>query len=870
VSSKFTPSTLLLLIVASLLWGGAAIYFNLATNPFYPFALDGATWEKARGGLVATEIVPAGPADQAGLFSSDTLLLVNGVSVTSEPALQEIIDQIPADQLVIYTVRRGDALTKLEVSIKQFRTLRGYFNSEWLKKYDMQTIERQMESLKFQQRIILSWLFKPAGILLILLAIWVYVKKPELTAARLFFLTGLITGFGLATGNVDAFDLPDRLRFLYFLLVLGYIFFIPPLTLDFFRRLLFFSTFSPPQRVTILTYIPAFLGYTLSVGLLIFALAEGRAPVVEPPKGALGIVQNLLMPASWLAYLLWGAIELITRLKRKQAAINPRLGKWLLWGVIIPTAIYTAALILSTLASQDYLEWSKTFLVPLPLVLAYLILKERLLDIRVVIKRSAIYAILSTLLIGTFVILVLGISQLAVFLTGQESKLAIFAAALITAVAFNFYRLKVQSYLDRKFFKERHNYQKALLEFSKDLSRLEAVEPLLAKVACEFAGALHLSNCLPFVYDQKADVYVMVAPYCLPDPALLNIRYSASEFGLTTLLVQEKRPLEFYDLESNPLYANLPVAEKVALKKTDTAVAVPLLVKEKLVGMLHLGNKKSGDYFNPEDIDFFATLSSSLSVAVENARLHREEMEKCKMEQELGVARRIQEKLLGRELPKLPGIDLYAAYLPSRQVSGDMYSVIPVKNNQLALAIGDVSGKGIPASLLMASLHASLKMLCLECFPPADIISRLNRLVCENTDPEDFVTFFYAVYDRDTRKLSYVNAGHNPPLYFQANGRPKELSEGGIPLGIFSDRPYQAVELSVQPGSPIVLYTDGVTEADNEFEEQFGCRRLAEIVAQNRHLSAQEVGERILSGLQGFCGGKELEDDVSLVILKTV
>ena len=830
MSNKLTPATLFLLLLASLVWGGAAIYFNLAADPFYPFALDGATWEKARGGLVATEIVPTGPVERAGLLPTDTLLLANGVSVTSEKTLQEVINQIPTGQRAIYTVRRGDGLVRLEVAIER-------------------------DTFKLIQH----WLMKLAGFLYIFLAILVFTKKPELKTTWLFLFLGLMLGFLLSIILVDESVLKNNpLKLFFDTLGDASFMLIPALALDFFRRLLFFPISSPRRELTLLTYLLPSLVFLLNFSVKIVKL---QVPIIPP-----NWLWDISYGATWGVYLPWFIIEIVLRVKKKQLLINSRQAKWLLWGAGLPMAI-----VVSNLRHWIIGEWlTYLLLLPPPFVLAYLILKERLLDIGVVIKRSAIYTILSALLIATFVILVMATSQLFVLLTGEESNLAVFAAALITAVVFNLYRQKTQNYLDRKFFKDRHNYQRALLEFSKELARLENLDTLLTKISKQFAETLHLANCLPFIYNQKADAYGMISPYGLFDPPLLKVRYSASEFGLTTLLVKEKRPLEFYDLETNPLFTHLPVAEKVSLRKTDTALAVPLMAKEKLVGMLLLGNKKSGDYFNAEDIDFFATLSSSLAVAVENARLYKEELEKHEMEKELDVARRIQEKLLGRQLPKLPGIDLYAAYLPSRQVSGDMYSVIPVKNNQLALAIGDVSGKGIPASLLMASLQSSLQMLCLECFPPADIISRLNRLVCENTDPEDFVTFFYAVYDRDNRKLSYVNAGHNPPLYFPAKGEPKELSEGGLPLGIFSDRQYQADELSVQPGSPIVLYTDGVTEAGYEFEEQFGCQRLAKIVAQNRHLSAQEIGERILSGLHEFCGARELEDDVSLVILKTV
>jgi sigma-B regulation protein RsbU (phosphoserine phosphatase) len=188
----------------------------------------------------------------------------------------------------------------------------------------------------------------------------------------------------------------------------------------------------------------------------------------------------------------------------------------------------------------------------------------------------------------------------------------------------------------------------------------------------------------------------------------------------------------------------------------------------------------------------------------------------------------------------------------------------------VALAVGDVAGKGVPASLLMATVQSSLTTLVEQKFSPVEIMQRLNRLVQENTEPQHFVTFFLGFFDANNRRLTYVNAGHNPPLYFPPGGKPKELTEGGLLLGIMPEVRYEAGELPLQKNAPVVLYTDGVTEAENHSEEQFGTERLSEIVESNRQLSAKELGERILTGLKSFCDGKELGDDVSLVILKAL
>ncbi len=836
------PKALLLLLFVILFWGDASFYFTIYAPKYFQQALDGADWKPASGGLVPTDIRPDGPADRAGLILTDTLLSANGVSISNDGSLQEVIDAVPAGRRVIYIVRRGDHLIRLEVQP-----------------------ERDLTGL------ILHWPLKLGGFLYIFLGILVFVKKPELATARVFLFFSGVAGTLLAMSWVNTSGMSSMVRFSYNLWIVFNVCFVGAFALDFMRRLMFFSSpHTPAKGLVRLTYLPA-LAATLFYFLPI-AIALTKGKIEWPTTGLWRQFQPYVIPALYGIYLIWFMAEITLRVRKKEFVLNLRQGNWLQWGLGLPMSLFVIfAIILPAFLDHPLLRWSLLCLIPPPIVLTYLILKERMMDVGVVVKRSLIYAILSALLIGTFVLLVMAASQLVVFLTGQESRLAVFAAALLTAVAGNLYRERVQNYLDRSFFRDRHNYQKTLLEFSKELSRLERIDTLLAKISRQFVDTLHVTNCLPFILDQKTESYGMVSPYGLTDPVLEKVRFSASEFGLSTLLTKDGRPIELYDLETNSLFTHLPVAEKVALKKMETALAVPLLLKDKLVGILLLGNKKSGDHFSSEDADFFATFSASLAVVVENARLYKEELEKHEMERELDVARQIQERLVACcRLPELSGIDVATTYLPSKQVSGDLFTVLPARGNQVALAVGDVSGKGVPASLLMATVQSSLTTLVEQKLSPTEIMQRLNRLVHQNTEPQHFVTFFLGLFDSESHRLAYVNAGHNPPLYFPPGGKSKELVEGGLLLGIMPEARYEAGEVLLQKNGPLVLYTDGVTEAENHSEEQFGTERLTEIIEQNRLLSAKELGERILFGLKDFCDGRELGDDVALVILKVV
>ena len=839
---KLKPKALLLLLFVVLIWGDASFYFTIYAPKYFQQARDGADWKPASGGLVPTNIHPDGPADRAGLILTDTLLTANGVSISNDGTLQEILDAVPAGGRVIFTVRRGDHLIRLEVQPE--RNLTG---------------------------LILHWPLKLGGFLYIFLGVLVFVKKPELPIARVFLFFTSVAGSLLAMSWVNTSGMNDQVQFAYNLWIVFNVCFVGAFALDFMRRLMFFVPSNAPAKgLTRLTYLPALLAAVFYFFPIAIALTKGK--IEWPTVGLWRQFQPYVIPALYGIYLAWFITEITLRIRKKEFVLNPRQGAWLQWGMGLPMSIFVIfGIILPAFFNNSLLRWSLLGLIPPPIILAYLILKDRMMDVGVVVKRSLIYAILSALLVGTFVLLVMAASRLVVIWTGQESQLAIFAAALLTAVVGNLYRERVQNYLDRSFFKERHHYQKALLEFSKDLARLERLDTLLAKISKQFVETLHVTNCFPFILDEKTQSYRMVSPYGLTDPVLEKVRFSGTEFGLATLLVKAARPLELYDLETNPFFAHLPVADKVAAKKMETVLAVPLLLKEKLVGMLLLGNKKSGDHFNSEDVDFFATFSASLAVVVENARLYKEELEKKEIERELDVARQIQERLVGCcRLPEITGVDVATTYLPSKQVSGDLFTVLPARGGQLALAVGDVAGKGVPASLLMATVQSSLTTLVEQKSSPVEIMQRLNRLVQENTEPEHFVTFFLGLFDANNRRLTYVNAGHNPPLYFPPGSRPKELTEGGLILGMLPEVRYETGEILLHKNAPVILYTDGVTEAENHSEEQFGTERLSEIVESNRQLPAKELGERILSGLRSFCDGRELGDDISLVILKAV
>lgn len=241
---------------------------------------------------------------------------------------------------------------------------------------------------------------------------------------------------------------------------------------------------------------------------------------------------------------------------------------------------------------------------------------------------------------------------------------------------------------------------------------------------------------------------------------------------------------------------------------------------------------------------------------------------RARFEQEMSLAREIQMDLLPKAFPKIPGLDVFGFTVPARQVGGDCYDVIDLGHGKLAITIGDVSGKGTPAAILMANVQALVRALTETGVPAGTLMERVNRIVCASTDDGVFITFFYCVLDSGTGALTYVNAGHNPPFILRADGTREELTDGGLIIGIVPGTRYEEGRAALSPGDGLVLFTDGITEATNASDEMFGEGRLEEVITRHRGRTAREIEERVYTSVMSFADGAPQADDLTMVVVK--
>jgi len=318
------------------------------------------------------------------------------------------------------------------------------------------------------------------------------------------------------------------------------------------------------------------------------------------------------------------------------------------------------------------------------------------------------------------------------------------------------------------------------------------------------------------------------------------------------------------DAQADPRFAG----GTVMLQGVRSVLAVPLGVGANVFGIIYADSPLSDARFTEDHLKVLTTLSSVAAIRVENARLTEEQMERERLEREQQVASEIQQRFLPASAPHVEGYELQGISFPCYEIGGDYYDFIQREDGNMVVALGDVSGKGTAAALLMSSLHAAIHAQSDAHDSIVSTIQAVNKYLTESIPPNRFVTLFYAELNPELGRLTFLNAGHNPPLIVHAGGTMEQLASGGLPLGIMADAEFREGRTQLLPGDVLVIYSDGVSEAVNPTGEEFGPTRLYEVVARNLDASASGIRDRIESALTKFCQGTPAADDITLVIVK--
>ena len=324
-----------------------------------------------------------------------------------------------------------------------------------------------------------------------------------------------------------------------------------------------------------------------------------------------------------------------------------------------------------------------------------------------------------------------------------------------------------------------------------------------------------------------------------------------------------KKPLVINDPKNDERFRGIPWDESIR-----SLIAVPMMAKSELRGVLTVYNKKDGKPFAEDDQRLLAIIAGQSGQVVENARLYEKEKTLVKMQEEIRLAARIQTELLPKSGPSIPGYDIVGRTIPAQEVGGDYFDFIPIDEHRLAFCLGDVTGKGLPASLLMANLQATLRGQTLTTGSPKTCLERSNQLLYQSTSPEKFATLFYAILDLQNHQIHYSNAGHDNPYLCSDRAATKRLKIGGIPLGMLPDFSFEQESVPLEDDSILVAYSDGVTEAMNAQEEMFGEERIAAVIDQHKNAPATEIIDHLVSAVKTFAAGYPQSDDITVVVMR--
>jgi sigma-B regulation protein RsbU (phosphoserine phosphatase) len=508
-----------------------------------------------------------------------------------------------------------------------------------------------------------------------------------------------------------------------------------------------------------------------------------------------------------------------------------------------------------------------------PLTLAYVVVVQRALDVRVLLRMGTRYALAKATL-WVIQIALLVIVGVRLFLPMIERRVpqpsdvwaALIFLALILALRFGVAK-RLEQWLDKQFFREAYNAEVMLNELSDEVRRFTETQPLLETVARTVCDTLHIRQIAMLL--RRGDSFHVEQALGFSADGALALPAQASSIRY---LVNSNEPARLYRDDPDAWYLMAGTAERRALDLLNAELLVPLPGRNRLMGIMALGPKRSEAAWSHTDMQVLQTVARQTGLALEVSELAHslaaEAAQRERANREMEIAREVQERLFPQEMPDLVGASVAGHCRPALGVGGDYYDLIHLEGGRLGLAIGDVSGKGISAALLMASLRASLRGVALD--NPRDfakLMHKVNVLVYEASASNRYATFFFAAWDPKTRRLECVNAGHNPPILLR-NGQVIRLEAGGPVVGLLPFAPYTEQALTLEPGDLLLLYTDGISEAMTHDDEEWGEERMIEAARKVRNRTADEVLRAIFADADKFTAGAPQHDDMTLLILK--
>ena len=552
-------------------------------------------------------------------------------------------------------------------------------------------------------------------------------------------------------------------------------------------------------------------------------------------------------------------------------------------------------LVTSTLSEKTVMEtapsWALLTVAVLftffPLSLAYTVIVQRALDLRIILRQGTRYAFargtLWVLQAIVFTFLFFRIFHFA-HASGRGAQLI---APIVFVVIVWFLRVRIARplslWIDRRFFREAYSVDQVLVELSEQARSFTETEPLLRTITERISQTLHVER-IAFLLRQGK---LFQLQYAQGIPNTIDVSLAENSSTMRALAI-DRSPKRVFREHPDPWLALAAPGEVSVLDDLEAELLLPLPGRTSLIGVMALGPKLSEEPYSRSDRRLLSSVALQTGLAIENSalvhHLAEESAQRQRIDREIEIARQVQERLLPQIYPLVKGLDFAGFSRTAQEVGGDYYDFIALDNGRLGIAVGDVSGKGISAALLMASIRSALHGLTFSgTLSLARIIEGLNRIIYDSSTSNRFVTFFFGEYDPSTRMLDYVNAGHNAPVLLRptAPGHDsfcgpegpcmvERLETGGPVLGIFTDVQYEQGRCQLQPYDMLIAFTDGISEAMTANYEEWGEERLIAAAKLSTQCSAQDLVTALVQSADQFTAGAPQNDDLSLVVLKVL
>jgi phosphoserine phosphatase RsbU/P len=824
----------ILLIVAAI-----NVYFTLVVDPT---SNDECLWVPKEVSADSSEIFIStvkinGVAWNAGIRDGDQLLAINGTKVFKTTQAQEILNVFREGDYVKYTLKRDGKIFTADVHIKKLISVPDLAG-------------------------------ELAGLFWLIIGFVVLMAKMDGFVQKLFYSVGV--GYVLASMSFILRNSHSLSSFPLGLIIVSYLFslgvcYTPFLIMYFFWNFPKPFHFLEKKWVKPLVFIvPAILSMILIIlAALVFGFKTLNFKTLIIFLIVLGFTSGVCHITAFISLII-NYRKLKTKKEKKPIMII-----LIAYAIAIAASFYTitiAPAISDTIFNSPEYYAPIILVVLFPLAFGYSIFKYQLMDVSVVIKNTIVYGLATVALaiIYFLVIYVMGQSISTAIGTQYQAVIAgIFFVAF--ALVFQSTKDKFQDFLTAKFYPEQSAYQKVLLRFSNEISTVVGLDNILDSMKETFIQSLKISTLGICINNDDGSGFVLVR-----SQGFKNNKLSLSKFQVEEFLKSKFQTSGSFAIDRDD-FVNVFPEQASNLIDEEIYTIIPMVIKNKPIGMILFGLKHSGSQFAGKDIELLSAAANQAAVAIENARLYNAESEKLRIEQDLTLARKIQQGLLPKQIPEFDKLDIYGEMIPAMQVGGDYFDVIPISNKKLFVVVADVSGKGLSASLYMTKVQTVVQFLCNAEKSPKDILIEINKRLYTSFERNSFVTMAIALFDMENMKVKISRAGHMPIIEGK-DGEIHQYKTKGLGIGLESGKIFERTlveeEIPLCSNQFFVFYSDGITEAMNFRNDLFGEEKLIEILNYEELRSSEEIVEELFNNINSFKGKAKQNDDMTVVVVK--